>query len=279
MRFDPTADYSKLDQPEVLGVIFHPCRDSGGPSPVGALDHDIAVENGISLGARFYLAVAEAPHILFFHGNGETIGDHDEIGPMYNAVGLNFLAVDYRGYGRSSGTPTVSNMLADAHLVLAEVRQWMAAAGRPGPLLVMGRSLGCACALELAAAHEADLAGLIIESGFSETLPLLCNLGIDVERLDITEEDGFRNVGKIERINLPTLLLHAQNDQLIPVYSAALLQAQCGARTKELQIVPGAGHNDIIARTGRMYFEVIRGFVQKVCKTAAPPRRRYRSAR
>jgi pimeloyl-ACP methyl ester carboxylesterase len=269
-----TYDYSKLDQPEVLQILFHPRREAHTPPPHNAVDSGITVDEGVRVHARFHLAGREEPNILFFHGNGEIVSDYDSIGPLYTKFGLNFLVADYRGYGRSSGSPTVSAMLEDSHHILDAVKDWLSATEHTGPLLIMGRSLGTAAALELASNHADDFAGLIIESGFATTLPLLMKLGVDVARLGITEEDGFRNVRKISSFTKPTLIIHGQYDEIIPVNSAAILQAESPARAKELQVVPGASHNTIIASAGELYFSVIKQFCNKISGIRAQRRRK-----
>jgi len=256
--------YAKLDQPEISLFLFHPREEVDSSPPPGAIDCDIIVEEGVRVGARFHIGGMEDPNILFFHGNGEIVSDYDSIGPIYNEHGLNLLAVDYRGYGRSGGGPTVTSMMRDAHVILKEVRQWLQDAKHTGPLIIMGRSLGSACAIELAASYEGDISGLIIESGFAQTVPLLNCLGIDTQALGITEADGFKNAQKIEKFAKPTLIIHAQYDQLIPVMSAEILQVQCAARSKEFHMVPGADHNTVLMRAGKVYFEIIRGFTDKI---------------
>ena len=143
-------NYSKLDHPDLLSYIFHPRRELYDNTPVGMDSHKIRVGEGISIHCRFYLCNQAAPHILFFHGNGEIASDYDDIGPVYNRFGLNFLAVDYRGYGGSGGSPTVTSMMNDAHTLFQEVRRWMQVRERTGGLVIMGRSLGSASALEIA---------------------------------------------------------------------------------------------------------------------------------
>lgn len=267
--------YAKLDQSEVLQVLFHPRRDEAPPPP-GAVDLALPAAAGIRLGARFFAAGKEAPTILFFHGNGEIISDYDEIGPGFTGEGLNFLISDYRGYGRSDGIPTVTAMLADAHAVFAEAKTWLATEGFVGPLLVMGRSLGSAPAIELMAAHQEELAGLIVDSGFALTTPLLLCLGVDVQALGLTEADGFKNQLKIAQVRKPTYILHAQHDQVIPVRNAEVLQVQCGARSKEFSMVPGADHNTIFERTGSLYFQAIRRFATQATRPARTRRARSR---
>jgi pimeloyl-ACP methyl ester carboxylesterase len=270
-----TYDYSKLDQPEALQTIFHPRREAdNAPPPPNTIDHTVTVDEGVRVHSRFHLAGREEPNILFFHGNGEIVSDYDVIGPYFTKYGMNFLAADYRGYGRSSGNPTVTAMMQDSHRILAAVKDWLCEAEHTGPLLIMGRSLGAAAALELAAGHTDEIAGLIIESGFATTLPLLINLGVDVAGLGITEGDGFRNVRKISSFNKPTLIIHGQYDEIIPVNSAAILQAQSPARAKEFQVVPGASHNTVITSAGELYFSVIKQFCNKISGIKAKRRRK-----
>ncbi len=272
--------YAKLDQAEVLQALFHPRKEIGSSLPPNAIDYGITVETveeAIRIGARFHMAGVEDPNILFFHGNGEIVSDYDTIGPMYNEHGLSLLAVDYRGYGSSGGVPTVSSMMRDAHVIFKEVRSWLKDENRTGPLIIMGRSIGSACALELAPSYEGDISGVIIESGFAQTVPLLNCLGVDTQALGITEADGFKNVQKIAQFTKPTLIMHARHDQFIPVMSAETLQVQCAARRKEFQMVPGADHNTIMLRTGKLYFENIKRFTDKI--EGKRPRRYLRRGR
>lgn len=101
-------------------------------------------------------------------------------------MGLNFLPVDYRGYGHStSPRPSVSAMLRDAHVVFEYTRKWLQLNGCKGPLIVMGRSLGSASALELA---EAVRTGSTASSSRAACLQTLLNLaGIDMKRAGIEE--------------------------------------------------------------------------------------------
>ncbi|MCD6388222.1 MAG: alpha/beta hydrolase [Desulfobulbaceae bacterium] len=259
-------DYTKLDVPEILQVTFHPRPDDQAPpTSDNVIDYRIPVADGIELGARFHMTEdTSSANILFFHGNGEIVGDYDDIGPMYNEQDMSLLAVDYRGYGSSGGSPTITAMMADAIIALKEIKKWLSANNRTGRLIVMGRSLGSASALEVASRCSKDIDALIIESGFAETLPLLATMGVNVEKAGLAESDGFHHIEKIRQVEKPTMILHAQNDQIIPISHGTVLQMECGASSKEIQIIPGAGHNNIIDVTGRLYFEVIKQFINKI---------------
>jgi pimeloyl-ACP methyl ester carboxylesterase len=233
------------------------------------------MEPSVVIGCRFYLEGPDAPCILYFHGNGETVADHDTIGPRYNEVGINLLVTDYRGYGWSSGKPSVTAMFADGEILLQETRKWMAENGYTGPLFLMGRSLGSACAIDLAAKYSDEIKGLIIESGFADTLPLARSLGIDV--LDFTEEECFNNNAKIALVSKPTFILHGARDEMIPAAEAEKLQSFCGAKSKEFQVVPGADHNSIITVAGRLYFQAIKQFIDKITGASSWRKRRKAS--
>jgi len=265
-----------LDSAEIGQLLFYPRTIEQNAPPAGATDIDIEVEPGITIGCRLFTAAKEAPTILFFHGNGEIVTDYDEIGPRYNQQGINFLVTDFRGYGWSSGTPSFTALLNDSHALYKKLRQYLVDNGYGPDLFIMGRSLGSACAIELAASYNDEIKGLIIESGFAQTLPLAKTLGIDISALDISEEQTFNNGGKITKVTQPTFLLHGQLDTLISGWQAEQLLADCGARSKELQMVPGADHNSLIAVGGIYYFQAIKRFVDKV--TGADDWRRRRKA-
>lgn len=262
-------DVSALDRPEVLKHLFHPRQQSSRALPRGATDIFITVEEGVRLGARFYLADAEGPHILFFHGNGEIASDYDTTGLVYNTYGISLLAVDYRGYGQSNGVPTASTLVSDAHQILQEVRVWLDNNSRGGQMIVMGRSLGSVPALEIASCYPSDVVGLIVDSGFARTIPLLNRLGVATESLGITEADGFANFGKIRDIGKPTLIIHGQKDDIIPPEDADILLANAGTLRKQLMLAAGCGHNDILQRCGKLYFQTIDQFVQMLKRLKA----------
>lgn len=247
-------DYSVLDRPDVLMFLFHP-RPEPRRSVLDRAPEDeiippkkdvlIPVEPDVTIGARFHMAAKSVANILFFHGNGEIVADYDEMGTIYNQIGANFLAVDYRGYGRSSGKPTVTAMMRDCHQIFDYTVQWLARHNFIGPLVAMGRSLGSASALELAASYPDDVDGLIIESGFAYASPLLALLGIDADAIGFREEIGFRNIDKIAAYNGPTLIIHAEFDHIIAFSEGQALFDASASTTKKLLQIPGANHNDI----------------------------------
>lgn len=257
-------DYAALDHPSVLERLFHPRPEwAEGIRGTSAEDLLIAVEEGVRIGARFHGVSRTAPTLLFFHGNGEIVADYDDMGPVYSRMGLNFLPVDYRGYGRSSGRPTVSAMMADSRAILRFARGWLADRGYSGGLILMGRSLGSAPALELSAGAPDVVDGLIVESGFALAAPLLRLLGIDPDAIGFREEAGFGNVDKIRRFRKPTLIIHAEFDRIIPFAEAEALYEASGAADKTLLKIPGADHNDLFLRGTTPYLAAVKSLADR----------------
>ena len=258
------VDYAIMDRPEILAYLFHPRQEWTAPGESSSA-HDvmIPVEPDVMVGARFHMTGKPFPNILFFHGNGEIVADYDEMGPIYNQMEINFLPVDYRGYGRSSGTPTVSAMMEDCHVIFEYVDNWLRGEGYNGSLIVMGRSLGSASALDLADTHGEKIDGLIIESGFAYAGPLLRLLGADPVRLGFKEETGFANLDKIKRFKKPTLIIHAERDHIIPFSDGEALYNGSSASDKTFLTIPDANHNDIFSRGVTEYLSAVKTLAQK----------------
>jgi alpha-beta hydrolase superfamily lysophospholipase len=252
-------DFSQLDQPFILMFVFHP-REDWTPPPPGAVDHAVPVADGVSVGCRFYPVSESAPSILFFHGNGEVVYDYDGIATLYNRAGVNLFVADYRGYGRSGGTPTFTNTVADAPIIFDYFRDTLRSGGYTGPLFVMGRSLGSLSAVELALGRAEQFKALIIESGFASAGRLLSLLN---PLMPFPSSGDFEkaNLERIRSIAMPLLLIHGEYDEIIPHEQAEIFHENAGSEDKRLLTIPGAGHNDIMLVGMEAYFSSIREFV------------------
>jgi pimeloyl-ACP methyl ester carboxylesterase len=148
-------------------------------------------------------------------------------------------------------------MMTDAHRIFEYVKTWREEKGFTGPLIVMGRSLGSASALELAASWSEHVDGLVIESGFAWAGPLLSLLGVNPQRIGFEEAKGFANIDKIRKYGKPTLIIHAEFDHIIPFGDGKALYEACAATQRTLLKIPGANHNDIFFRGLEAYMEAI----------------------
>jgi alpha-beta hydrolase superfamily lysophospholipase len=252
-----------LDQPEFTRLLFHPLRDYRiGFSTARVRLIDIPIDGLVKVCGRLYPGAGEGrPKLLVFHGNGEIAADYDEIAPLYTQAGIDLFVVDYRGYGRSKGKPTASALLSDALAVFQACGEIFAENRLPpGPLYVMGRSLGSAAAIEVARQAGDEIAGLIIESGFASTFALIERLGLRTR--DMTEDrDGFNNCGKIAGVHTRTLVIHGEQDVLIPPDDGRAIFEACASKEKRLVLIPGAGHNDLLMVGLERYRGAIQEFI------------------
>lgn len=254
-----------LDEPQVIKHLFYPRKNIANMSSDDTIaDGSIVVEDDIEIGYRLHILDSSAPVLLYFHGNGEIASDYHSIAPYYHAVGLTLLIVDYRGYGWSTGTPLTSKLLPDAQAVLDDINSILSQNGiiPDRPLFLMGRSLGSAPAIYLAKNNPDTLKGLIIESGYADAPSLFRRLGIFIP--DDLKNDPtlpLNNDEKMKDVTLPTLVIHGENDTLIPVAHGKTLYENAPSEHKTLITIPNAGHNDVSFRDLQRYFSAIQIFV------------------
>ena len=253
-------DYTLFDSPDLMARMFYP-RRVWSPPPPGAQDHMVPIEKDVSLSARFYMRDRQSPTILFFHGNGEVVCDYDDIAPDYLKAGANLFAVDFRGYGKSSGTPLFSNMISDARAVFPHVRDMLKKEGYTGKLYVKGRSLGGHSALEAAYHYHDDLAGMIHESSGAGITMRMTQRFEGTKDMARAVELQKQHEEKVRSIRLRLLVIHGEIDELVPVESAIHLYDAVGSKDKRLEVIPGAGHNDLLWIGHDQYFRAVREFV------------------
>jgi pimeloyl-ACP methyl ester carboxylesterase len=260
-------DLTFLDNELICQFVFHP-RKHHGPPPRETEDTyslKFKIAEGIEISGRMYLAdnSKTSPTILFFHGNGEIASDYDFIGPTYQQLGINFFVADYRGYGNSSGSPTFSSMISDSHLIYTRFMEYLTKKGFSGKLAVMGRSLGSACAIEIVSHYQEKISCLIIESGFTQTYELLKRLGIPSSLLPDDREEEVSGLPLVRRIKIPTLIIHGENDIIIPLQDGTSIYKNIASEIKEILIIPKAGHNDLLLYGPQDYMGAISKMIHK----------------
>jgi uncharacterized protein len=184
-------------------------------------------------------------HVLLCHGNAGNVGDRLLHAAVLTAAGFDVLLFDYRGYGRSSGRPGELGTYRDARAALAcLLRQ---ADVDPARVLYLGESLGGAVALELAVAQPP--AGLVALSAFTS----IRDMARRHYRLvpPALVPDAYPSLRLIARLRAPLLVVHGEDDVLVPVEHGRALFA-AAPEPKRLRIVPGVGHNDLMSHAGTL---------------------------
>lgn len=254
----------KIDDREISRFLFHPRPEDDGLGSSG-IPTSTASE-GAMLGGYLHACPGSATLLAFFHGNGELAIEYDSLAPFFAQCGVWFWPVDYRGYGRSTGTPSLAAMFRDAEALFADIPAVEHLAGvQFSRIIVMGRSLGSASALQLASSHAERVHGLVLDSAYANGLELIQRLGGPTLASD--DLPGYRdNANLMASCRVPTLILHGTDDDLIPIEEAEALLAACPSQAKRLLRIRGAGHNDLLYVGLREYAQALKDFVQRITK-------------
>ncbi len=256
---------AKFDHPEIRSLLLKPPRDHKGSCPANAEELTLTICEGVFLSCRFYLSAQEGPTVIYFHGGGESSDSFDAEAEAFNQVGINVFLTALRGFSKSTGTPSMATLIADAGVQFSHAIEWLATRKYAGAIVIMGRSLGSVCAIDVVYNNPNTIKAMILESAFCETLPLLSAMGVGKAAEGISENDGFNNLQKIAEIKVPTIFFHGSRDCIVPLFQAEKLQAASGAKNKQFLIIPGALHDTVSQTGGDLYFTTIKGFIDTIC--------------
>ncbi|OQR94259.1 temperature sensitive supressor-like protein [Achlya hypogyna] len=264
---------SLWDSPLVNSVAFHPRRHTQGVGlPPQAIDGSFT-ERDVSLGYRFFRPPTPDAYeavVLLFHGNAEIAADYASAASVLAAmrVPTALIAVDFRGYGWSSGEPAVTRLLEDAEMVERQLSY--VAALKPGvPVILFGRSIGSICAMHLAAARPDRFRGLIVESGFHSILqlPMVQQMAMFMPggagMLSMLPEI-FNIRDKLASVRIPFLVIHGQEDEIAPLQQGRDLYEACASSSKKLQVFPNAGHNDLQLKYHTEYYAAVQWLLDHI---------------
>jgi alpha-beta hydrolase superfamily lysophospholipase len=224
--------------------IFRPVKDdwrgySGNAEgatiriPVGA--------NGDTLSAWWLPApTAGAPALLYLHGARWNLTGSSSRIARYRQLGFSILAIDYRGFGKSSGdVPSEEMAYEDAQAAWQQLQQLAPDARR----YVYGHSLGGAVAIEVARNNPA-VAGLILEATFTSIRDMAHQYAWGWLPIDWVLTQRFDSLEKIADVKAPTLFIHGRADRFVPPTMSEQLFAAAKA-PKQLLLIDGAGHSNI----------------------------------
>ena len=177
------------------------------------------------------------PVFLYFHGNGGSLRWRDERFRALIADGSGLVALSYRGYGGSSGRPTERGLVEDAAAAYA-----FATARYPAERIVLwGESLGSALAVAVAA--EKPVGHVVLEAPFTSAVDVGAQHYWFVP-VRLFMKDQFRSDLRVGKVTAPVLVVHGENDAIVPVTLGERLYGLIRA-PKQFVRVAGAGHNDL----------------------------------
>lgn len=179
---------------------------------------------------------------LYCHGNTGNLSNTAHVMPYLLDAGINVLLFDYRGFGRSSGSPSLSGIIDDG-VTAARLHEKI----RPKnlPSILYGYSLGGAIAGQIIRRHPFD--GLILQSTFTN-LPDIARVTFPRVPLHLISGRLFDTLEVVRDLTVPMLIIHGKTDEVCPAWMAQQLHDSCGASTKRLVLVDGGLHKDLFER-------------------------------
>lgn len=275
---------SLWDHDLVSSVAFHPRRCAPNSRRPRWIDDTLEVSSGggAKLAYRLYTAPPadglggerRSAVLVYFHANAELCTDLETEVDQFHKLGFQaVLAPEFRGYAWGTGKPKLGLLKGDAAAFMAALPEILQRAEFPNPervnVLVHGRSLGAICAVHAAAACGDRVSGLLVESGCLsiQDLPMFVELGRmmpDMYRMLAAQPDPVGTLAQMQEVAAPTLIIHGDRDEVVPVQQAVKAHQSCGSGAKKLVRYARGSHNDIRVNFGNTYFQEVRKLLEVV---------------
>lgn len=192
----------------------------------------LEAQDATPIAARYWENPASNTLVILFHGNYEDLGQLDHIAATILDTGFSVLAMDYRGYGLSKGTPTENNCYSDGRMIIHKAHSLGFDESR---IILWGRSVGSGIATQLAT--EINARALVLESPFITAFRTMTHI-------PLLPFDKFNNLKKIALVRAPLFIMHGTHDDVIPSWHSTRLMDR-HRYTKTLHLIDGAGHNNL----------------------------------
>ena len=225
-------------QQRILVYAPDPTRvDPAAGGLVAAREVVLRTPDGVELIAWYGAAQPGQPTLLYFHGNaGNLLSRAGRMGE-YMAKGRGMLMLGYRGYGGSGGKPTEANNVADAGLAY----RWLLEKGiQASDIIVYGESLGSGVGVQLA--QKQPVGGIILDAPYTS----IADVGARIYPFLPVRSfilDRYDSLSRIAQINAPLLIVHGDQDDLIPIEMGRQLYDRA-RDPKQFSPVEGGGHAD-----------------------------------
>jgi uncharacterized protein len=221
-------------------MFYYPMRYPGGEWSVqqtlGAKDISLEASDGTKLHAWWIAAPESKLATLHLHGNGGNITHRGLSARSIVGAGSSVLLLDYRGYGKSEGSPSEKGLYRDAEAAY----DWIAAQGyAPEQIVIHGESLGSAVAVDLATKRKSR--GRILEAPFTSARAVAGRVFPIIGPMLVW---GYNTMGRIANVHVPVFIIHGDADEVIAYEFGQELYGAAN-EPKSFWTIPGATHNDL----------------------------------
>jgi fermentation-respiration switch protein FrsA (DUF1100 family) len=227
-------------------LLYVPPAGTTGPTEAGLTNVDVrqlVAPDGATIAVWSMAAPAGRPTVLYFHGNGGSLG---LLAPKYQLLrdaGFGVYATTYRGYPGSTGRPSEAAIITDAVMAYDDLRS----SGVPADRIVLyGESLGSGVAIQVAA--QRPVAAIVLESPYSSIADVAAEAYWFVPAR-FALADHFDSVHHVAGVRAPILILHGTLDPVVPIRFAHRLHDAIPGR-KKFVTYEGAGHIGLLRLGG-----------------------------
>ena len=266
MAFEDKLIYFPTRYPDGYWTVQETCRHDGDIL-VAVEDCLFSTSDGVALHGWYCsplrcqegkgIPIDTRMVLLWFHGNAANLSyRYDMIRAMVE-IPVQVFIIDYRGYGKSEGTPSEKGLYIDAQAAwdyLASIRKI-----ESRRIVIFGKSLGGVPAIDLAG--RVNPAGLIVQSSFTSASDMAARIMPFFPRFLLhTRMDSINKIGNVQ---CPKLFIHSREDEVVP-YDLGRRLFDAAAEPKEFYDVKGAPHNSTYLIGGKPYFAALRRFIESV---------------
>lgn len=220
-------------------------------------DITLTTTDNIEISAWWIPNKNERATLLFLHGNAGNISHRLDSISIFHQLGLSVLIIDYRGYGKSTGSPSEEGTYIDAETAWQHLTQEKNI--NSNEIIIFGRSLGGAVANWLADKYTP--AALIIESSFT-SIPDIGKHYYPYLPINLLARIKYPSIDRMNNIMSPVLVIHSENDEIVPYKFGKELFEKANQPKVFLDI--NGGHNDGFLISGDKYTDGINRFITDV---------------
>lgn len=204
--------------------------------------HEFETHDGETLYGWYCRSTHPVASGVFCHGNTGNLTTSADVIPHLLDAGFNVLFFDYRGFGRSTGKPSINGVVSDG---VTAARFHDTIRPKSLPSILYGYSLGGAVAGQVIKRHPFD--ALILQSTFT-SLPAITRAVFPRIPLHLFAGNLFNTLASVRELKIPLLVIHGENDEVVPCSMARELYEASPASAKQIEIVKEGLHKDVYLR-------------------------------
>lgn len=232
-------------------LIYFPARDGVGPSP--GEEVWLTAADGVKIHGWYLPHPQARATILHLHGNAGNLEDRRDLVKRMQEVRVNVMAIDFRGYGKSDGSPDEAGLYADSRAAY----DWLLTKTAADKIIVHGESLGGGPACELAS--TVPCGGLVVQSAFTSAPDMAPRVLPFFPKFLVRTK--YDNRAKVAKITCRKLFIHSKRDEIVPFDMGQALFA-AAAEPKECEWFSGGGHNDLTISYPKKYYSRLEKFLE-----------------